>query len=208
MSPDSAINIRRWRSASSCRGRWRGAAWSAATTRLPAAIRPTPTFSKCRRSRPISSRRARPGNCPIMSRRSASARDAAPGLIPAHSSASRRGISRSATRGRWAGYGALGAQINALGYEAGAFSDGGYDTNATTLAAAVTNTTTGSVAVASTAPWSPSTLGYANGTLFFRIDQEVIQGHYIDDTHVGIDVRGANGSSAAAHAASAPVLRF
>ena len=110
--------------------------------------------------------------------------------------------------GRWAGYGALGAQINALGYEAGAFSDGGYDTNATTLAAAVTNTTTGSVAVASAAPWSPSTLGYANGTLFFRIDQEVIQGHYIDDTHVGIDVRGANGSSAAAHAASAPVLRF
>ncbi|HXE17650.1 MAG TPA: tail fiber domain-containing protein [Stellaceae bacterium] len=110
--------------------------------------------------------------------------------------------------GRWAGYGALGAQLNALGYEAGAFSDGGYDAGATTLAAAISSTTTGAVAVANAAPWAPATLGYANGTLFFRIDQEVIEGRYIDATHISLDGRGVNGSTAEAHEASAPVLRF
>ncbi len=110
--------------------------------------------------------------------------------------------------GRWAGFGALGTQINALGYQAGAYSDGGYDTNTTTLTVAITNSQTGSVAVTSAAAWAPGTLGYANGTLFFRIDQEIIQGHYIDGTHISLDVRGANASTAASHSANAPVLRF
>jgi hypothetical protein len=110
--------------------------------------------------------------------------------------------------GRWAGFGALGAQINSVGYQAGAYSDGGYDGAPTTLAAAVTNSQTGRLAVANAAPWAPSTLGYANGTLFFRIDQEIIQGHYIDGTHISFDVRGANASTATAHSAAASVLRF
>jgi hypothetical protein len=110
--------------------------------------------------------------------------------------------------GRWAGFGSLGAQINALGYQAGAYSDGGYDATPTTLTDTVTSNQTGGVAVASAAPWAPSTLGYSNGTLFFRIDQEIIQGHYIDGTHIGFDVRGANASTGAPHSAAAPVLRF
>jgi hypothetical protein len=110
--------------------------------------------------------------------------------------------------GRWAGFGSLGAQTNALGYQAGAYSDGGYDTSQTTLSIAVTASQTGSIAVASAAPWAPGALGYANGTLFFRIDQEVVQGHYVDSAHVGFDLRGANGSTPAPHSANAPVLRF
>jgi hypothetical protein len=110
--------------------------------------------------------------------------------------------------GRWAGFGALGTQINALGYQAGAYADGGYDSNATTLTAAITKSQTGAVAVAGAAPWAPGTLNYANGTLFFRIDQEVVQGHYIDATHISLDTRAANGSSPQAHSANAAVLRF
>ena len=111
--------------------------------------------------------------------------------------------------GRWAGFGALGTQINALGYQAGAYSDGGYDTNTTTADRRDHQFANrqrrghqrGRVA-------APGTLGYANGTLFFRIDQEIIQGHYIDGTHISLDVRGANASTAASHSANAPVLRF
>ena len=110
--------------------------------------------------------------------------------------------------GRWAGFGSFGTQINALGYQAGAYADGGYDTNTTTLTAAITSSQTGSVAVVSATPWAPSTLSYANGTLFFRIDQEVIQGHYVDATHIGLDFRAANGSSPQAHSANATVMRF
>lgn len=112
--------------------------------------------------------------------------------------------------GRWAGHSAVGAQLNAIGYQAGSFSDGGYDSNTTTLTSAITATQTGSVQVASISAWSPATLGYANGTLLFLIDQEVIQGHYIDATHISLDVRGANGrtTNMAAHLAGAPVLRL
>ncbi|MGH7075554.1 MAG: tail fiber domain-containing protein [Stellaceae bacterium] len=110
--------------------------------------------------------------------------------------------------GRWAGFGAVGAQMNALGYMAGAYADGGYDSNVPTLTTAITKTQTGSVAVSDASQWSPAILGYANGTLFFRIDQEAVQGHYIDDTHISLDVRGAGGVGSMPHSTDASVLRF
>ncbi|HEY5209892.1 MAG TPA: tail fiber domain-containing protein [Stellaceae bacterium] len=110
--------------------------------------------------------------------------------------------------GRWAGFASVGAQISAVGYQAGSFSNGGIDTNTTALIGALDATTTGTVSVGNAAPWAPGTLGYANGTLFFLIDQEVVQGHYVDGTHIALDVRGANGFAGAKHGAGAPVARL
>jgi hypothetical protein len=109
--------------------------------------------------------------------------------------------------GKWAGYGAVGAQFNCIGYECGAYANSGGDATPTTLTSAITSTATGSVAVGSASAWAPGTLGYLNGTLIFEIDQEVLIGHYVDATHVSLDVRGAAGTTPQAHAAGAIFAR-
>ena len=88
--------------------------------------------------------------------------------------------------GRWAQIRVRRRAISALGYQAGAYSNGGIDTNVTSLTIALDAAATSSISVADCrSPWAPGTLGYTNGTLFFLIDQEVVQGHYIDGTHIG-----------------------